>query len=110
MNHCLERIHKEVNETMTDGGNPMANPLIMLREEFDDWAVLFDPESGEGYGLNPVSIFIWKHLDGKHTLPDIHTELRAECKNMPDGAMEKIEGFVQYLVENGLAGYELQAR
>ena len=95
---------------MTDGGKPVANPLVVLREEFDDWGVLFDPDSGEGYGINPVSIFIWKHLDGKHTLPDIHTKLHEECKNVPDNALDKIEAFAQYLVEHGLAGHELQAR
>jgi hypothetical protein len=26
--------------------NPIANPLIVLREEFDDWAILFDPDTG----------------------------------------------------------------
>ncbi len=49
----------------------IANPTIVLREEFDDWAVLFDPDTGNAYGMNPVSVFVWKHLDGNHTLEDI---------------------------------------
>ena len=43
----------------------LANPVAVLREEFEDAAVLFDPDTGEGYGLNPVGVFIWKLLDGK---------------------------------------------
>ena len=93
---------------MTDGGKIVANPLVVLREEFDDWAVLFEPDTGEGYGLNPISVFIWKCLDGEHTIPEIHTELRKECKDMPDNAMDTMEVFVQKLLEYGLAGYELQ--
>jgi len=37
---------------------PIANPMVVFREEFDDWAVLFDPDSNETFGLNPVSAFI----------------------------------------------------
>jgi SynChlorMet cassette protein ScmD len=56
---------------------PLANPLVVLREEFDDWAILFDPDTGHAYGLNPVSVFIWKHLDGKHTMANILESLQA---------------------------------
>lgn len=37
---------------------PIGNPLIVLREEFDDWAILFDPGTGDAFGLNPVAVFI----------------------------------------------------
>ena len=52
---------------MSRADRPIANPLSVLREEFDDWALLFDPDSGKVVGLNPVSVFIWKRLDGNHT-------------------------------------------
>ena len=42
----------------------IANPLMVLREEFDDWALLFDPDTSHSYGLNQVSVFIYKRLDG----------------------------------------------
>ena len=90
----------------TDGKKPIANPLIVLREEFDDWAILFDPDSGEGHGLNPVSVFVWKCLDGKHTIKDIMAELRENCDDMPEDAEKLVETFVKDLVERGFAGYE----
>ena len=31
---------------MPESDMPIANPLVVLREEFDDWAVLFDPDKG----------------------------------------------------------------
>jgi SynChlorMet cassette protein ScmD len=92
-----------------DNNRPIANPLVVLREEFDDWAVLFDPDTGEGYGLNPVSVFIWKRLDGKHAIEDILADLRAnDCKGIPEDATDRIQAFVDDLVEHGLAGYELR--
>lgn len=89
---------------------PMANPSVVFREEFDDWAILFDPSSGEGFGLNPMSAFIWNCLDGKHTLQDILTELRESgCADIPEDAEVRIKAFIDGLVESGLAGYEFHA-
>jgi SynChlorMet cassette protein ScmD len=84
---------------------PVANPLIVLREEFDDWAILFDPDSGEAFGLNPVSVFIWKRLDGAHTAADILEELAGVCKNLPEDALHYLGEFIHRLLEKGLAGF-----
>jgi SynChlorMet cassette protein ScmD len=86
---------------------PVANPLIILREEFDDWAILFDPDSGDGYGLNPVGVFIWKLLDGTHSLDDILSKLRDHCENVPGNAERDITEFIRQLIDRGLAGFEI---
>ncbi len=93
---------------VADNKKPVANPLVVLREEFDDWAILFDPDSGAGYGLNPVSIFVWKCLDGNHTFQDVMTELRENCENMSEDAEERVKAFIEDLLEQGLVGYEFQ--
>ena len=92
-----------------DEKKPIANPSVVLREEFDDWAVLFDPDTGDGYALDPVSVYIWKRLDGKHTLPAIVAELRRDCEDVPVEAEQHSESFIEDLVKHGLAGYELAA-
>ena len=91
---------------MQDTSKPVANPLMVLREEFDDWAVLFDPDTGNSFGLDPVSTFIWKRLDGKHTLQDIMKDLRSECDDAPEDAEAHIKRFIDDALEKGLAGYE----
>jgi SynChlorMet cassette protein ScmD len=95
-----------VSNKMTISKLPIANPEVVLREEFDDWAILFDPETGEGFGLNPVSVFIYKRLDGQHTTEDISAELRTECEDAPGDVEEHIKEFLQQLEEKGLVGYE----
>jgi SynChlorMet cassette protein ScmD len=87
---------------------PVANPLVVLREEFDDWAVLFDPDTGNAFGLNPVGVFIWKRLDGNHTVNNILEELRRDCEEIPKEAEAHLKDFIQSLVEQGLTGYESQ--
>ena len=89
---------------------PLANPSVVLREEFDDWAILFDPDTGKAFGINPVSVFIWKRLDGRHTAEDILKELKENCDNLPGEADEHIGEFIQELVDRGYAGYELTSR
>jgi SynChlorMet cassette protein ScmD len=93
---------------MKKNDKPITNPLLVLREEFDDWAILFDPDTGDGFGLNPVSVFIWKCLDGKHTLQDILKEIHESCEDVPENAEQEIEAFVDEIVGKGYAGHEVQ--
>ena len=87
---------------------PIANPLVVLREEFDDWAILFDPDTGNAVGLNPVGVFIWRLLDGSHTRRDILKKLRESCEKIPEEAEDHLKDFIESLVERGLAGYEIK--
>jgi len=94
---------------LKDNSIPVANPLAILREDFDDWFVLFDPDLDTGFGLNSVGAFIWKRLDGRNTMQDIMAELRSSCANIPDEAECFVRDFIQHLVDKGLAGYGLQS-
>jgi SynChlorMet cassette protein ScmD len=81
---------------------PIANPLIVLREEFDDWAVLFDPDSG------PIGVHIWKRLDGNHSVNDILKDLQEGFEDVPYEAEGDLQEFIEDLVQRGLVGYEVQ--
>jgi SynChlorMet cassette protein ScmD len=93
---------------VSQANNPIANPLIVLREEFDDWAILFDPDSGDAFGLNPIGVHIWKRLDGNHSVNDILNHLQKDFEDVPDEAENDLQEFIEDLVERGLAGYEVQ--
>ena len=83
---------------------PIANPLLVCRDEFDDWSILFDPDKGDSFGLNPVSAFIWKRLDGSRSIQDIAEDLRANCEGVPDSAETEIAAFIEELIRRGYAG------
>ena len=93
---------------MSQVNNPIANPLIVLREEFDDWAILFDPDTGDAFGLNPIGVHIWKRLDGNHSVEDILQDLQESCEDVPEEAEGDLQEFIEKLVQRGLAGYEVQ--
>ena len=85
-----------------------ANPGVVLREEFDDWAVLFDPDTSESFAVDPVGVFIWKKLDGHRTLEDIMIDLRQTFKQVPEDAREHCMEFLEDLIKRGFAGPEFQ--
>ena len=90
---------------MKNGEKPIVNPYVMLREEFDDWAILFDPDSGRGFGLSPTGVFVWKLLDGEHTTDDLLKEMRSYADNVPEEALEQVGVFIDELAAEGLAGF-----
>lgn len=93
---------------MIEDACPVANPIVVLREEFDDWAILFDPDTGITLGLNPTGVFIWKLLDGKHSSKDILRELERVSNNVPADAGEHIHEFIEELGNRGLVGQDTE--
>jgi SynChlorMet cassette protein ScmD len=87
---------------------PVANPSVVLREEFDNWAILFDPDTGDAFGINPVGVFIWKRLDGLRSVRDILEELRKNYEDVSEEAEEQLKELIQEIVEKGFAGHKTQ--
>ena len=83
----------------------IANPFVVLREEFDDLAVLFDPDTGNTFGVNQIGVLVWKHLDGRHSLDDITEIVRESAEAVPLDVTRHIGNFVQAAIDLGLAGY-----
>ena len=78
-----------------------ANPRIVLREEFEDSAILFDPDSGEIYGLNPVGVLVWKFLDGRHSVDEIASRIRHRFSDVPGQIRLEIDNFIADLARKG---------
>ena len=82
---------------------PIANPMVILREELDGWAVLFTPESNSTFALDPTSAFIWRLLNGKHNRQAILTQLAEHCQGgIPDTAAADLDNFLAELQAKSL--------
>ncbi len=81
---------------------PQANPSVVLREEYDDYAMLYDPDKVEVFCLNPVGVFLWKLFDGRHSVQEIMDELRSRCGNVPAEANDHLREFISDLAKRGL--------
>jgi SynChlorMet cassette protein ScmD len=93
---------------MNQTDKPIANPIVVLREEFDDWAVLYNPDTAYAAGTNPVGVAVWKLMDGKRSVEDIALEIKESFEDTPDAALNEIVAFVGTLAENGFVGLELE--
>ncbi|KAF1078137.1 SynChlorMet cassette protein ScmD [Methanogenium sp. MK-MG] len=87
---------------------PVANPSIVFREEFDDWALLFDPDTSESYGINPVGAYVWKQLIGSQDYSRLVDDVGSVFEDVPETAPEEIRAFLDALIEKGYAGYEAE--
>ena len=89
--------------------NPIANPIVVLRKEFDDWAVLFNPDTAEAVGVNPVGVAIWEMLTGKNSVADITARINRDFSEVPGSAAKEIKTFIDDLSERGFVGSELDS-
>ena len=70
---------------------------MALHEEFDDWAVLFQPATGEAVGIAPVGVTIWKLVDGRRTVSEIAAEVAARYEEVPDTVVADTAAFIEDL-------------
>jgi SynChlorMet cassette protein ScmD len=95
-------------ETMKLDAKPIANPTVVLREEFDNWAVLFNPDTADAFGVNPVGVAVWKLMDGRHTIAEAVASIQEQFANVPGSASEEIASFIEQLIEQGFLGYQTE--
>jgi len=84
----------------------MTNPVVVLREEFDDWAILFNPDSAAAVGINPVGVYIWKQMDGKNTIDHIAAIAKEQFEEVPETHIEEVKAFIEELDKYGFLAYE----
>jgi SynChlorMet cassette protein ScmD len=87
---------------------PVRNPVAVLREEFDDWAVLFNPDTAQAVGINPVGVAVWKWIDGKRTIEDVVRLIEQQYEEVPESVQEEVFSFVEDLTEGGFVGYKVE--
>lgn len=91
---------------MEKSQKPVPNPVAVLREEFDDWAVLFNPDTARAVGINPVGVAVWKSLDGKKGVDDIIAAVRSQFSEVPDTVEKEVADYIAELTKDGFIGYE----
>ena len=94
---------------MSINDRPIANPAVVLREEFDNWGILFNPDNGNAVGINSLGAYIWKKLDGRK-VDDVIKSINKEFSEVPDNVDKEVTSFIDGLVKYGLAGYELESK
>lgn len=75
---------------------------VVLWRELDGEAILLDPQEGCSYNLNQVGTFIWKRLDGTHSIESIAAALCEVYEVDYPQALKDVEQLVNELHTNKL--------
>ena len=89
---------------MNSFDKPHVNPVAVLREEFDDWAVLFNPDTAEAVGVNPVGVAIWKLMDGRLSIQQIASSIAEQFDQTPPTVLDEVRRYVEELASRGFLG------
>jgi SynChlorMet cassette protein ScmD len=92
------------------GQIPVQNPVVVLREEFDDWAVLFNPDTAKALGVNPVGVAIWQLIDSRRSIIDIVAEIKELFSEVPETVDKEASDFVDILHKDGFLGYDVDGK
>ena len=87
----------------------IVNPVVVLRKEFDDWAVLFNPDTAEAVGINPVGVAVWELLAEDSSMDGIVENIKKNFAGVPGIAQEEIQTFIADLAKRGFIGSELES-
>jgi DNA-directed RNA polymerase specialized sigma54-like protein len=82
------------------------SPDVVLREEADDWGVLFDPDTGNNVVLNPMAISMFKLMRKGRDSEEIAAAIRAEYDEVPETLSADITELIESLAAGGFIGFE----
>lgn len=78
------------------------NPTTVFREEFDNSAILFNPDSGDIFALNPTGKVIWQALAEGGDEAAVLKKLAEACRDpLPGNAANDLKEFIAQLKEKG---------
>ncbi len=94
----------EISATIDLNSRLAVNPNLVLREEDDDCALLFDPDRGSVQMLNRTAVEIWKRLDGQRSLKEILSSLDDLFADVDEAAQEQVLQLARSLADLGAVG------
>jgi len=83
---------------------PVQNPMVVLREEFDDWAVLYNPDTAQAVGLSPTAVAVWKLIDGRRDVQGIIAGATAGYSGVPETAGDEVRELLDGFLREGFVG------
>ncbi len=84
------------------------SPNVVLREESDDWGILFDADTGKSVALNPIAVSMFKAMRKTQDVVVMEKVIRDEYEEVPDTLNTDISKFVDSLAKDGFIGFEVE--
>jgi SynChlorMet cassette protein ScmC len=88
---------------------PIPSPEAILRREFGDPPLLFQPLFGDVAALSPVALAIWLAVDGQRSVAEIAAQLQTQCEGAPANLVEDVAAFLKDLQRRGFVSSRLDS-
>lgn len=89
-----------VKETM-DRKTYLRNPDVALRDEDEEGALLFNPDTGQVLVVNDTGRFIWGLCAEGITIDRIVEEFYKAYEDIPEALPEEVDEFISVMTEGG---------
>jgi hypothetical protein len=98
-------MNTEMNETADNEVKYLKNPDVVVKEEEDGYALLFNPDNDQVRVLNRTGFYIWKLCKGTLGVSGIASRVQEAFEPAPDHDVKKdIEGYLDAMTHAGLIG------
>ena len=85
--------------------NYLRNPDVVLREEDEDGALLFNPDTNDVKAVNTTALFIWEHCDGTADLASIVAAVQESFDDAPEDQLQaQVQACIEALLGSGFIG------
>ena len=81
-------------------------PNVVLREEADEWGILFDPDTGASVALNPIAVTMFKAMQKSQSVDKVEKAVRDEFDEVPETLKDDIADLVEALAKDGFIGFQ----
>lgn len=86
--------------------HPTPNPETILRRDFGEPPLLFQPLFGEVAALSPMGMAIWQAVDGQRSVAEIAAQIQAQCEGAPPDLVDDVAAFLKDLQRRGFVSSE----
>ena len=86
----------------------IVNPDVVLREEDEDGALLFHPDTNHLQVINATGTYLWHRCDGTRDYKAFADSLVEEFDGLPEDSsmlLEQVQEFFDDLVAKGFVGF-----
>lgn len=94
-----------MEKTSYDLNRYMKNPDVVVREEDEDGALIFNPDTDQIRVLNPTGFFIWNLCDGSNDLNGMILAVKNTFRDVPDDQVSgQVEEYIEDMLNSGFIG------
>ena len=94
-----------MKDKSTRAGRFIRNPDVVLHEEDEDGALVFNPDNDQVKVLNRTGFFIWNLCDGKHEMDGMIIALINSFDGTTDHQVSRqVASFIDEMVKSGFIG------